>query len=1317
MKLNIKFTALAAVFIAALMLLTPISQINTSGGGGTNNYDLDFLNSLDVNNNNFVLSADQNSYSNTVSISEITSSSEGVLYAGTVAIPDTTAITVSNTNELEILSDIVNGTYDPNKSQQPIKSDFSGYTVILTANLSLAVLEEGQSNFTPIGKDEQHAFNGTFDGQKHTISNLSVNITSDSNNLYTGLFGVLEVDSIIKNLGIVDSSISATATSVDYLYAPTGGIVGENYGTIMGCYNTGYVSANSTSESGDADSGGIAGSNDGTIINCHNTGGVNSSAYSGGIAGNNNGTIANCYNTGAVTGSSNSGGIAGENNTRGIITSCYNAGIVTGAYGGGIVGENYAIITNCYNTGVVTASSRSGGIAGYNNGGTITSCYNAEIVTFEATSANTYAYSGGITGENDGTITNCYNMGSVTATSESGDAYLGGIAGSNNDGIITNCYNTGTVVATSTDNDAYSGGIAGDNPGGKIKNCYNKGILTATSTNGSAYSGGIVGDSWGRITNCYSIGTVNSSAYSGGIAGHSESTITNCYWSGNIPDGVGDGTKIDYDGKINEQGQVDNSYLYTLLNEWVTIDYGDDGEYYLPWTEDTYPEFEIKHPEKNDDGIYEIKTADDLILVNNDLDGNYILMNDIDLSEFKEWAPIGGSALFNGTFDGNGYIISNMTITGDMNYAGLFGCIGEDGIVKNVGLVESSIDISSSDEDAYAGGITGRNNGTITNCYNTGAVTVNSIWDDAYSGGIAGRNSGTIENCYNTGTVAANVTSESDSPYSGGIAGENNGTIENCYNLGSVTATSTWDNTYSGGITGENYGTIENCYNTGNVITTITSDSSDDGSKDNYASSGGIVGDNWGLIENCYNIGAVETTSTNNTAYLGGIVGSNNIDKKHGDVGTIANCYNIGTVTVNPPNNNAYLGGIAGSNDGTITNCYYLGTDNSIEGTTNLSKDDMTGLKLLGVGSSNNLNKEQDSKPWSPDIFNVNDGYPILADVPTQLDPKNSTNKIPQSAVYILSETEDTQTDNYLELITSSVLSAKTIETTWESLTNPQYNWYIYGSDESQGSDATIDIAEFDKLIVYYVTISYNIDNVEYKYTSLTRSVCNTQSTPPQPPPTPPPYDPTPSPTPDPEPKPIVPDENNNITVPPIDEEKTEELINEAVSSGSDSISIIDTNNVEGEYTEVTVSKSDLETISKKIENNNNINSVSIETSEGDIIIEKEVLNSILETTDADSVSFEIEDAKDKLTEEQKEAVGDRPVYDINIKAGNENITSFNGKTITISLPYTLKAGEDPENIVIYYVKEDGSLEKVNCTYKDGKVIFETDHLSKYVMI
>ena len=203
--------------------------------------------------------------------------------------------------------------------------------------------------------------------------------------------------------------------------------------------------------------------------------------------------------------------------------------------------------------------------------------------------------------------------------------------------------------------------------------------------------------------------------------------------------------------------------------------------------------------------------------------------------------------------------------------------------------------------------------------------------------------------------------------------------------------------------------------------------------------------------------------------------------------------------------------------------------------------------------------------------------------------------------------------------------------------------------------------------------------------------------------------------TPDTPKEPIIPDSNGNVDV-VIDDKKADELVHEAVSSGSDTITILDTKNVSGNVSSVTVSTTDLETISKKIENNNNIDSVSIETSNGDIIIEKEVLSSILENTKAESVSFEVEDAKNKLTEEQKKAVGDRPVYDISIKAGNENVTSFNGKAITISLPYTLKAGEDPKNIVVYYVKEDGSLDKINCEYKNGKVIFDTDHLSKYVI-
>ncbi len=208
---------------------------------------------------------------------------------------------------------------------------------------------------------------------------------------------------------------------------------------------------------------------------------------------------------------------------------------------------------------------------------------------------------------------------------------------------------------------------------------------------------------------------------------------------------------------------------------------------------------------------------------------------------------------------------------------------------------------------------------------------------------------------------------------------------------------------------------------------------------------------------------------------------------------------------------------------------------------------------------------------------------------------------------------------------------------------------------------------------------------------------------------------PTPPVTPEEPKEPIVPDDQGNAEI-KVDEKKAEELVHEAVTSGSNSVTLVDKENIEGTVTSVTIPVSDLETISKQIENNENVNSVSIATSAGEVIIEKEVLNDIIENTNAETIVVEVVDAKDQLNEEQKKTVGDNPVYDVNIHAGDEKITSFNGKTITISIPYELKDGEDPNNLVVYYLKDDGTVEKMKGTYKDGQVSFETDHLSKFVI-
>ncbi len=81
----------------------------------------------------------------------------------------------------------------------------------------------------------------------------------------------------------------------------------------------------------------------------------------------------------------------------------------------------------------------------------------------------------------------------------------------------------------------------------------------------------------------------------------------------------------------------------------------------------------------------------------------------------------------------------------------MFGYVGSGGSVSNVGVVDSYFK-----GDYYVGGVCGKNNGTITNCYNTGNITATVL--GAYVGGVCGENFGTIENCYYLNTCNAEGT-------------------------------------------------------------------------------------------------------------------------------------------------------------------------------------------------------------------------------------------------------------------------------------------------------------------------------------------------------------------------------------------------------------------------------------------------------------------------------------------------------------------------------------------------------------------------------
>ena len=93
------------------------------------------------------------------------------------------------------------------------------------------------------------------------------------------------------------------------------------------------------------------------------------------------------------------------------------------------------------------------------------------------------------------------------------------------------------------------------------------------------------------------------------------------------------------------------------------------------------------------------------------------------------------------------------------------------------------------------------------------------------------------------------------------------------------------------------------------------------------------------------------------------------------------------------------------------------------------------------------------------------------------------------------------------------------------------------------------------------------------------------------------------------------------------------------------------------------------------------------------------------------------------LTNAQRDAVGTlaqvAAVVDVNVLTGAAKCSSFNGGKLTVSIPYTLKAGEDPTKLQVWFIRDDGSIENMGGSYdrKTGCFVFSTEHLSCYLLV
>lgn len=277
------------------------------------------------------------------------------------------------------------------------------------------------------------------------------------------------------------------------------------------------------------------------------------------------------------------------------------------------------------------------------------------------------------------------------------------------------------------------------------------------------------------------------------------------------------------------------------------------------------------------------------------MSASYKLGNDIDLSSYGTWTPIGVYSYdsdynkpFTGSFDGSGHTISGLTVgsaasPANKMYVGVFG-YAKNATIKNL-TVSGSIFTSSQNAGLLVGDIDGST--VISNCNSSGVVS-----GYAYVGGLAGSNANSstavvLQNDKSSATVTATNN------YGGGLIGYDYGTITNCSASGDVKG-----GQYAGGLVGEDTAITSGCYATGNVTLTA----------DGYC--GGFAGTAGAPITNSYSVGNVTGLSLGTGGFVGYVFTGS----------PITNCFSLGTVSATNK-----IGGFAGPSSSAIKNCYEAG--------------------------------------------------------------------------------------------------------------------------------------------------------------------------------------------------------------------------------------------------------------------------------------------------------------------------------------------------------------------------------------------------------
>ena len=559
-------------------------------------------------------------------------------------------------------------------------------------------------DWVPIGEESPLSlrYNAVFEGNGHIIRNLHVN---DPGNR-TGLFRVVGVDGVIRNVGLVDVDVSGPNTG--------GALVGDNYGKVAASYVVGGTVTLVAPSFGGA-AGGLVGGNGGLIVASYVDVAVR-------VVGN--GSLA--------------GGLVYFNSGK--IIASYSSGLFAGGdYAGGLVG-----IQNRVNPGEIENSYFDGTRSTWGNGIRVPATTRRAGRDLRAPTTAVGIYTGwgkldvdGVDqlGDDDFNDDAPWDFGSgldypllrgVSARYPTGNSTNVGVQRRLQPPVLValSQRNGGLLTEGSTVTYAVGLDVSDSVAVGGVVVAMSWSVEPVGVGDGYAEAADFVAATRGTIT----LVNTNSAVFRVGIAR--------------------DGTtepRESFRVRLSALQASDRIALSVASSAVVSAIVQNGSDY-----------------DRDDNNLIDVATTSQLSAIRHDLGGmgfrgvadgdvddydrafpgfdesgcpggckGYELVNDVDLSSVDNWMPIGGggtSDRYNAVFEGNGHIVRNMKFTqavGSDRYdgVGLFGALGTNGRIRSVGMENVSV---HAPESVGVGALVGITYGRIAASYAVGGVVTGS---------------------------------------------------------------------------------------------------------------------------------------------------------------------------------------------------------------------------------------------------------------------------------------------------------------------------------------------------------------------------------------------------------------------------------------------------------------------------------------------------------------------------------------------------------------------------------------------------------------